>query len=126
MNKDRIEGSFRNLKGRGRSALGAVSGRARPQVEGAYEQIAGVAQSAYGRSRERAEEIYEQGYRFADEAASRGRELRDEAGTRGRRYRDEARRRGQELALRADENRGATLALVAAAAFGLGWLVSRR
>ncbi|MFF8801672.1 MULTISPECIES: CsbD family protein [unclassified Methylobacterium] len=126
MNRDRIEGNIRNLKGRGRTVLGAVSGRARPQVEGAYEQIAGVAQSRYGRTRERAEEIYEEGYRFADEAASRGRQLRDEAQTRGRHYRDEAHRRGRALAIRADENRGTTLALVAAAAFGLGWLVSRR
>ncbi|MGX5777706.1 CsbD family protein [Methylorubrum zatmanii] len=137
MNRDQIEGGIRNLKGRGRTALGAVTGRARPQAEGAYEQIAGVAQAAYGRTRERAEELYEDGYRFADEAASRGRHLRDEAvehgrhlhreaRSRGRHLRDEANRRGHALAVRADENRGATLALVAAAAFGLGWLVSRR
>ncbi len=115
MNRDHIEGSLRNLKGRGRTVFGAVAGRARPQVEGAYEQVAGVAQAAYGRTRERAEDIYEDGYRIADQAVSRGRHLRDEAD-----------RRGRALALQAEENRGTTLALVAAAAFGLGWLLSRR
>ena len=45
---------------------------------------------------------------------------------RGRHLRDEADRRGRALALQAEENRGTTLALVAAAAFGLGWLLSRR
>ncbi|BAU90848.1 hypothetical protein MPPM_2243 [Methylorubrum populi] len=137
MNRDQIEGGLRNLKGRGRTAIGAVAGRARPQVEGAYEQVAGVAQSAYGRTRERAEDLYEDGYRLADEAVSRGRHLREEAlehgrhlheeaRSRGRHLRDEANRHGRELAIRADENRGTTLALVAATAFGLGWLLSRR
>ncbi|HEV2541476.1 MAG TPA: CsbD family protein [Methylobacterium sp.] len=137
MNRDQFEGGLRNLKGRGRTALGAVAGRARPQVEGAYEQVAGVAQAAYGRTRDRAEDLYEDGYRLADEAVSRGRHLRDEtlergrqlheeARGRGRHLRHEARQRGRELAMRADANRGTTLALVAAAAFGLGWLLSRR
>ncbi|MBB2962226.1 CsbD family protein [Methylobacterium sp. R2-1] len=120
MNSDQIEGSLRNLKGRGRTAFGDVAGRARPRVEGAYEQVAGVAQAAYGRTRDQAEGIYEDGYRLADEAVSRGRHLHDEARTRGRHFRDEAYRRGRELAVRADENRGTTLALVAATAFGLG------
>ena len=136
MNRDQIEGGFRNLKGRGRTALGAVAGHARPQVEGAYEQVAGVAQAAYGRTRERAEDLYEDGRHFADEAAERGRALRDDTVERGRALRDEAnargrhaqheaRRHGRALAARADDNRGKTLALVAVAAFGLGWLVSR-
>jgi hypothetical protein len=85
-----------------------------------------VAQAAYGRTRDRAEHLYEDGYRLADEAASRGHHLHQEARTRGRHLRDEANRRGRELAIRADENRGTTLALVAATAFGLGWLFSRR
>jgi uncharacterized protein YjbJ (UPF0337 family) len=137
MNRDQIEGGLRNLKGRGRTALGAVAGRARPQVEGAYEQVAGVAQSAYGRTRDRAEDIYEDGYRLADEAVSRGRHLRDEAvgrgrhlhdeaRTRGRHFRDEASRRGRAPVLVRPDGEGTTLALVAATAFGLGLLVSRR
>jgi uncharacterized protein YjbJ (UPF0337 family) len=136
MNRDQIEGGFRNLKGRGRTALGAVTGRARPQVEGAYEQVAGVAQSAYGRIHAEAEGLHRDGRHFADEATSRGRalrdeayergrSLRDEATHRGRHYRDEASRQGRALVARAEDNRGTTLALVAAAAFGLGWLVSR-
>ncbi len=136
MNRDQIEGGIRNIKGRGRSALGAVTGRARPQVEGAYEQVAGVAQSTYGRIHAQAEGLHRDGRHFADEAVSRGRSLRDEAYQRGRslhdeatdrsrHYRSEARRQGRALIARAEDNRGTTLALVAAAAFGLGWLVSR-
>lgn len=125
MNRDQIEGGIRNIKGRGRSALGAVTGRARPQVEGAYEQVAGVAQSTYGRIHAQAEGLHRDGRHFADEAVSRGRSLRDEATDRSRHYRSEARRQGRALIARAEDNRGTTLALVAAAAFGLGWLVSR-
>ncbi|SFK51064.1 CsbD family protein [Methylorubrum salsuginis] len=125
MNRDQIEGGIRNIRGRGRSALGAVTGRARPQVEGAYEQVAGVAQSTYGRIHAQAEGLHRDGRHFADEAVSRGRSLRDEATDRSRHYRSEARRQGRALIARAEDNRGTTLALVAAAAFGLGWLVSR-
>ncbi|WP_232631696.1 CsbD family protein [Methylobacterium sp. Leaf118] len=136
MNRDQIEGNIRNLKGRGRTALGAVTGRARPQVEGAYEQVAGVAQSTYGRIHAEAEGLHRDGRHFAEEARGRARSLRDdtversralrdEASSRGDRYRREAGRQGRALVARAEDNRGTTLALVAAAAFGLGWLVSR-
>ncbi|RZK76744.1 MAG: CsbD family protein, partial [Methylobacterium sp.] len=40
-------------------------------------------------------------------------------------YQDEAVRRSRAVALRADENKGTTLLLVAAAAFGAGWLLRR-
>lgn len=137
MNRDQIEGGIRNIRGRGRSALGAVTGRARPQVEGAYEQVAGVAQSTYGRVHERAERLRrdgqdfagdaaERGRRFRDDATERGRALRDDVFERGRRYGREVNDRGLAVYARAEENKGATLALIAAAAFGLGWALSRR
>ena len=67
---------------------------------------------------------------LADEAeqrrqaiTDRGYALADEAQRRGRHYRGEAVRHGRAVAARADENKAVTLALVAAAAFGLGWLL---
>ena len=51
MNRDQIEGGLRHLKGRGQTAFGAVAGRARPQAEGAVNQVLGGAQYAYGRGR---------------------------------------------------------------------------
>ncbi|GJD84865.1 hypothetical protein HPGCJGGD_2748 [Methylobacterium haplocladii] len=137
MNRDQIEGGIRNIRGRGRSALGAVTGRARPQVEGAYEQVAGVAQSAYGRVQNRAERLERDGRDFAEDAARRGRSLRDDVSHRGRALRDETvergryygrevTERGRAVYERAEDNKGATLAIVAAAAFGFGWLISRR
>ena len=76
MNRDQIEGGIRNIRGRGRTALGALGGNARPQVAGAYEQVAGVAQSAYGRARDRAEHLQRDGRDFAAAARERGRALR--------------------------------------------------
>lgn len=136
MNRDQIEGGFRNIRGRGRTALGALGGKPGPQVEGAYEQVAGIAQSTYGRARERAEDLQrdgrefvedarEHGRAFRDDATERGRAFRDEAVERGQHYRREVNRRGRAVVARADENRVATLALVALGAFGLGWLISR-
>ncbi|WP_264050320.1 CsbD family protein [Methylobacterium flocculans] len=125
MNRDQIEGGFRNIRGRGRSALGAVTGRVRPQAEGAFDQAAGAVQYAYGRARDAADDLHRDGAHLMGEAQHRGRALADELQDRGRVYRGEAVRRGRAVASRADENRGATLLLVAAAAFGAGWLLRR-
>lgn len=114
MNRDRFEGGIRNLRGRAKTAVGAVGGSPRPQVEGAFDQAAGAAQHAYGRARETARTLAHDGEHLLDEAASRGRH-----------YRGRAEHHGRHIARRADENRGTTLALVAFAAFGLGWLASR-
>ena len=137
MNRDEIEGGLRNLRGRGRTALGAVGGRARPQLDGAYEQVAGLAQSSYGRAQARADRLRRDGHDLAEEAVERGRGFRAEAFERGRALRDEANghvrhyrgavgQRGRALVARAEDNKGTTLALVAVAAFGLGWLLSQR
>lgn len=131
MNRDRIEGSVRNLRGRGKTALGALTGRPRPQAEGAIDQVAGALQAGYGRARDTAEglrhdgerayeETRERGRAIVDDAREQGRHYRDRAVTRGRHYRDEAVQRGRSVAGTLDDNRGVTLLVVAAAAFGLG------
>lgn len=125
MNRDKFEGGIRNLRGRGKTALGAVTGRPRQQVEGAFDQAAGAAQHAYGRARETAHELRRDGRHLADEASERGRAIAGDLQDRGRQYGNEAVRRGRAVAERADDNKGATLLLVAAAAFGLGWLLRR-
>lgn len=132
MNRDQFEGGLRNLRGRGRTALGAVTGRPRQQIDGAVDQVAGTLQHGYGRARETADGLHRDGTQFIDEARSRGRavasEVQDRAEDlrqRGRGYRDEAVRRGRDIAARADANRNTTLLVVAAAAFATGWLMRR-
>ncbi|KQP34768.1 CsbD family protein [Methylobacterium sp. Leaf100] len=132
MNRDQFEGGLRNLRGRGRTALGAVTGRPRQQIDGAVDQVAGTLQHGYGRARETADGLHRDGTQFIDEARSRGRavasEVQDRAEDlreRGRGYRDEAMRRGRDIAARADDNRNTTLLVVAAAAFATGWLMRR-
>lgn len=126
MNRDHIEGGIRNLRGRAKTAVGAVGGRPGRQLEGAVDQAAGAAQYAYGRARDTAEEFARDGRHLAHEARERGQALYDEAESRGRHYRDRAERHGRALAHRANENRATTVAIVAAVAFGLGWLVRGR
>jgi uncharacterized protein YjbJ (UPF0337 family) len=125
MNRDQIDGGLRNIKGRGQSALGAVTGRVRPQAEGAFEQAAGAVQYAYGRARDAADDLQRDGEHLVDEARHRGRAFAEDLQERGRAYQDEAVRRGRAVANRADENKGTTLLLVAVAAFGAGWLLRR-
>ncbi|MGU3536498.1 CsbD family protein [Methylobacterium sp. A54F] len=125
MNRDRIEGGIRNLRGRAKTAVGAVAGRPMPQVEGAIDQAAGAAQYGYGRARETARAWRRDGEDFIETASERGHAIADDLGERGRHYRDRARHHGRAVAVRAEENKAATLALVAVAAFAFGWL-SRR
>lgn len=134
MNRDHIEGGIRHLRGRVKTAAGAVGGRPRPQVEGAFDQAAGAAQYAYGRARDTVQDLRRDGEHLLEEGRTRGRALADDASERGhaladgvvergRHYRGRAERHGRALAKRADDNRGMTVALVAAVAFGLGWLM---
>ncbi|NEU10524.1 CsbD family protein [Methylobacterium sp. BTF04] len=125
MNRDKFEGGVRNLRGRGKTALGAVTGRPRQQLEGAFDQAAGAAQHAYGRARDTAHDFQRNGRHFADEASERGRAIAGDLQDRGRHYGNEAVRRGRAVAERADDNKGVTLLVVAAAAFGLGWFMRR-
>jgi uncharacterized protein YjbJ (UPF0337 family) len=129
MNRDHFEGGVRHLKGRAKTAAGAVRGRPGTQFEGAYDQAVGAAQYAYGEARDAVHDLRDGGEHLLEEGRARfrqasdhGQAMADEAIERGQHYRDRAVRHGRHLAARADENRGATLALVAAVAFGLGWL----
>lgn len=134
MNSDHIEGGIRNLRGRTKSAVGALGGSLSPQVEGAIDQAAGAAQYAYGKARDTVhhlrqdgEDLIDQGRArgraLADDVSERGQAIADEATARGRHYRGRAEHHGRALAKRADDNKTATLAIVAAVAFGLGWLM---
>lgn len=125
MNRDQIEGGIRNIRGRGRSAIGAVTGRVRPQAEGAFDQAAGAVQYAYGRARDAADDLQRDGEHFVEEARHRGRAIAGDLQERGRVYQGEAVRRGRAAAARAEENKAATLMLVAFAAFSAGWLLRR-
>lgn len=136
MNRDHIEGGIRTLRGRAKTAAGAVLGHPGRQVDGAIDQVAGAAQVAYGRARDTAEGVARDGRHLAKEARDqahdlyddvgrRGRRLYEEVGERGRHVRRRAEHHGRALAARADDNRVATLALVGAVAFGLGLLVRR-
>ncbi|MCJ2063038.1 CsbD family protein [Methylobacterium sp. J-088] len=129
MNRDHLEGGLRHLGGRAKTAAGAVSGNPGRQFEGAYDQAAGAAQYAYGEARNAVRDLRDGGEHLVEEGrtrfrdvSARGRDLADEAFERGQHYRDRAVHHSRSIAARADENRGTTLALVAAVAFAVGWL----
>lgn len=56
MDRDRVEGTARNLGGKMEEGLGRATGDARTQVEGKMQQVAGAAQDLYGQARESAGE----------------------------------------------------------------------
>ncbi len=55
MNKDIMEGNWKELKGRIREQWGKLTDDQLDQVEGRWEQLAGVVQKQYGISRDEAE-----------------------------------------------------------------------
>ncbi|MEN3235321.1 CsbD family protein [Methylobacterium ajmalii] len=122
MNRDQIEGGLRHLKGRGQTAYGAVAGRARPQAEGAFNQVVGGAQYAYGRGRRVAEELTHDGAALAGEIEKRGRD----AYARGVSAYGEARHRGRSALRRAESHPTETVLAVAGLAFVAGWLLKGR
>ncbi len=56
MNRDRLEGNWKQLKGRVRSRWGEITDDEVQQLEGNYEELQGVIQERYGYTRERAEQ----------------------------------------------------------------------
>lgn len=122
MNRDQFEGGLRQLKGRGQTALGAVAGRARPQAEGALNQVLGGARSAYGRGRQVAEGLSQDGAALADDIETHG----HHAYERGREIYDEARHRSRRALRRAEAHPTETLLAVAGLAFAAGWLLKGR
>lgn len=122
MDRDRIRGASRHLKGRAQTALGSLAGDPARQVRGAVNQAAGGAQYAYGRARDQFEDLAEDGRHPAHAARERADALVED----GRRYAQEAGRRvtthGRRAVRHADADRTATLFAFAGVAFALGWL----
>ena len=48
MDRDRVEGSAKNLKGKVKEAAGKVTGDAKLKSEGKADQVAGKVQNAFG------------------------------------------------------------------------------
>ncbi len=48
MDKDRIEGAAKNIKGKVKQKIGKAVGDSKMETEGAAERVAGKAQNAYG------------------------------------------------------------------------------
>lgn len=48
MDKDRIEGAAKNIKGKVKQKVGKAVGDSKMEGEGAAERVAGKAQNAYG------------------------------------------------------------------------------
>lgn len=56
MNKDRIEGSFDQAKGKVKEVAGKVTGDAKLETEGKADQVKGKVQSAVGGAKDKAKE----------------------------------------------------------------------
>jgi uncharacterized protein YjbJ (UPF0337 family) len=52
MDRDRVEGTVRNVGGKMEEGLGRATGDVRSQVEGKIQQAAGAAQDLYGQARD--------------------------------------------------------------------------
>jgi uncharacterized protein YjbJ (UPF0337 family) len=131
-----VEGAFDQAAG----AAQHTYGRAREGIhdlrrdgEHLYEEGRERARALADDARSLSEEARSRGEHFVHEARSRGEHLAHEARVRGEAFADEAFERGRyardralhhsrTIARRAEDNRLTTLAVVAAVAFGLGWL----
>lgn len=56
MDKDRVEGAAKQVKGSVKEAIGKVTGDAKTQTEGAADKAAGKTQSSVGRVKDSARE----------------------------------------------------------------------
>jgi uncharacterized protein YjbJ (UPF0337 family) len=54
MNEDRVIGTARNIGGQAQEGFGRITGDAKSQVEGVFNQAAGAAQDLYGQAKETA------------------------------------------------------------------------
>ena len=62
MNKDNFEGGVRSAVGKGERFVGAATDDKASEVKGAYNEVAGGAQSAWGSAKDAAKEMAE--FRF--------------------------------------------------------------
>ncbi len=59
MNKDRIEGSYEQAKGKVKEVAGKVTGDSKLETEGKADQVAGKVQSTVGGIKDKAKEAVE-------------------------------------------------------------------
>jgi uncharacterized protein YjbJ (UPF0337 family) len=59
MNKDRIEGSYNQAKGKVKETAGKVTGDAKLETEGKADQVAGKVQNAIGGAKDKMKEALE-------------------------------------------------------------------
>ncbi|HEY0901914.1 MAG TPA: CsbD family protein [Micavibrio sp.] len=52
MDKDRVEGAAKDIKGKVKQTVGKAAGSGKMQAEGTAERIAGKAQNTYGRAKD--------------------------------------------------------------------------
>jgi len=64
MNKDRIEGAGKDLKGKVKEGIGKATGSTKMEVEGKMDQVAGKVQNSYGKAKDAVDDA-------ADDAADR-------------------------------------------------------
>ena len=57
MDKDRIEGAGKDLKGKIKEGVGKVTGDTKTEVEGKMDQAEGKAQNTYGGMKDKAREL---------------------------------------------------------------------
>ena len=57
MDKDRIEGSGTNIKGKIKETVGKVTGDSKTEAEGQADQVKGKAQNAVGGLKDKAREV---------------------------------------------------------------------
>src|SRR5882762_6687314 len=65
MNEDRVIGTARNIGGQAQEGFGRITGDAKSQVEGVFNQAAGAAQDLYGQ----AQDLYGHAKETASDAA---------------------------------------------------------
>ena len=61
MNKDNFEGGVRSAVGQGERFVGSATGDTASEVKGAYNEVAGSAQSAWGSAKDAAKEMADSG-----------------------------------------------------------------
>ena len=57
MDKDRIEGSAKNIKGKVKEGVGKLTGDSKTEAEGQADQLKGKAQNAVGGVKDKAREV---------------------------------------------------------------------
>ena len=57
MDKDRVEGTGTNIKGKIKEGVGKMTGDAKTEVEGQADQVKGKAQNAVGGAKDKAREV---------------------------------------------------------------------